>query len=89
MECQIPFDMGASKSFKSKSHYLRCKSLHSLAKFASKTQIIQVGNGQYASVLFMIPTVIDIHDHRFEIFTSASEVHENVDLVLRKRIYMN
>ena len=39
-ECQILLDMGASKSFMSTSHYLRCKSLHSLLKFASKTQRI-------------------------------------------------
>ena len=35
-ECQILLDTGASKSFMSKSHYLHCKSLHSLPKFASK-----------------------------------------------------
>ena len=40
-ECQILLDTGASKSLMSKSHYLRCKSLHSLLKFASKTQRIQ------------------------------------------------
>ena len=39
-ECQILLDTGASKSFMSKSHYLCCKSLHSLPKFASKTQRI-------------------------------------------------
>ena len=67
----------------SKSHYLRCKSfLHSLPKFASKPQRIQVGNGQYVSVFFIIPRVIDIHGHRFEIFTLVSEIHENLDLVL-------
>ena len=44
-ECQILLDTGDSKSFMSKLHYLRCKSLHSLTKFASKTQRIQVGNG--------------------------------------------
>ena len=43
-ECQILFDNGASKLFMSKSHYLHCKSLHSLPKFASKTQRIQVEN---------------------------------------------
>ena len=37
-ECQILLDTGASKLFMSKSHYLQCKSLHSLPKFASKTQ---------------------------------------------------
>ena len=35
-ECQILLDMGASKSYMSKSYYLKCKSLHSLPKFASK-----------------------------------------------------
>ena len=66
-ECQILLDPGASKSFMSKSHYLCCKSLHSLPKFASKMQRIQVGNRQYVSVLFIIPIIIDIPDHRFEI----------------------
>ena len=81
-ECQILLDTGASKSFMSTSHYLHCKSLHSLPKFASKTQRIQVGNRQYVSMLFLIPIIIDIHGHRFEIYTLVSEIHENVDLVL-------
>ena len=37
---------------------------------------IQVGYGQYVSGLFIIPIVIDVHDHRFEIFTLVSEIHE-------------
>ena len=49
--CQILLDTGASKSFMSKSHDMHCKSLHLLPKFASKTQKIQVGNGQYMSIL--------------------------------------
>ena len=71
-ECQILLDSGASKSFMSKSHYLHCKSLHSLPKFVSKIQRIQVGNRQYVSVLFVIPVIIDIHSHRFEIYTLVS-----------------
>ena len=74
--------MDASKSFMSKSFYMQCKSLHSLPKFTSKTQRIQVGNGQYVSVLFIIPVIIDVHGHRFEILTPVSEIHENVGLVL-------
>ena len=35
-ECQILVNTGASKSVMSKSHYLCCKSLHLLLKFASK-----------------------------------------------------
>ena len=82
IECQILLDTGASKSYISKSHYLRCKSLHSFPKFVFKTQRIQVRNGQYVSVLFIIPIAIDIQSHRFEIFTLVSEINENVDLVL-------
>ena len=39
-ECQILLDTGASKSYMSKSYYLRCKALHDLPKFVSKTQMI-------------------------------------------------
>ena len=39
-ECQILLDTAASKSYMSKSYYFRCKSLHNLSKFASKTQRI-------------------------------------------------
>ena len=45
-------------------------------------QRIQVGNGQYVSVLFVIMVIIDIHGHRFEIFTLVSKIHDNVDLVM-------
>ena len=81
-ECQLLLDTGASRSFMSKSFYMQCKSLHSLPKFTSKTQRIQVGNGQCVSVLFVIPVIIDVHGHRFEIYTLVSEIHKNVDLVL-------
>ena len=43
---------------------------------------IQVGNGWYVSVLFVIPVIMDIHGHRFEIFTLGSEIHNNMDLVM-------
>ena len=81
-ECQVLLDTGASKSFMSKSHFLHCKSLYSLPKLTSRTQRIEVGNGKFISILFIIPIKIDIHGHRFEIYTLVSEIHENVDLVL-------
>ena len=81
-ECQMLLDTAASKSFMSKSYYMCCKSLHSLPKFASKTQRIQVGNGQFVSILFIIPVIIEVHRHRFEIYTLVSEIHKNVNLVL-------
>ena len=30
----------------------------------------------------MIPVIIDVTGHRFEIYALVSEIHENVDLVL-------
>ena len=65
--------MGVSKSYMSKLFYVECKSLHTLPKFASNTQRIQIGNGQCVGVLFIIPVIVDIHGHRFEIFTLVSE----------------
>ena len=82
-ECQILLDTVATKSYMSKSYYLQCKTLH--ACYQNSYQILkelQVGNGQYVSVLFVIPVIIDIHGHRFEIFTLVSEIHDNVDLVM-------
>ena len=66
----------------SKLFYIQCKSLHTWLKFALTTQRIQVGNGQCVRVLFIIPVIVDIHGHRFEIYTLVSKIHENVDLVL-------
>ena len=81
-ECQILLDTDASKSYMSKSYYLRCKALHGLPKFASKTQRIQVGNGQYVGVLFLILVIVEICSHRLEVFTLLSEIFDNVDMVL-------
>ena len=58
-----------------------CKLLHTLPKFTFTTQRIQVGNCQCVSVLFIIPVIVDIHGHGFEIYTLVSEIHENVHLV--------
>ena len=81
-ECDILVDTGTSKSYMSKSYFMRCKSLHSLPKFTSTTTRIQVRNRQYVGVLFVIPVIMTIQNHRFEIFTLLSEIHENVDLVI-------
>ena len=62
----------------SKSHYLHCKSFHSLPKFASKCRKWSVCQ----FFLFIIPVLVDILGHRYEIYTLVSEIYENVDLVL-------
>ena len=81
-ECDILVDTGTSKSYMSKSYIMRSKSLHSLPKFTSTTTRIQVGNGQYIGVLFIIPVIMTIQSHKFKIFTLVSEIHENVNLVI-------
>ena len=81
-KCQLLLDTSASKSFMSMSLHMQCKSLHNPSKFTSTTQTIQVGNGQCVGILFIIPFIVDIHGHRFEIYTLVSEIHKNVDLVL-------
>ena len=81
-ESDMLVDTGVSKSYMSKSYFMRCKSLHSLLKFTSNTTRIQVGNGQCVGVLFVIPVIMTIQNHRLQIFTLVSEIHENVDLVI-------
>ena len=44
-----------------------------------------MGNGQYVALLFIIPVVIEVHGHIFKVFTLVSEIHDNVDLVLRMK----
>ena len=56
--------------------------MHDLPKFASKSQGIQVGNGQYVRVLFVIPVIVEICGHRLEVFMLVSEIFDNMDLVL-------
>ena len=45
-------------------------------------QRIQVGNGQYVNILFIIPIIIEISGHRFQVYTLVFEIHENVDIIL-------
>ena len=66
-KCQLFLEMGASKSFMSKSFHIQGKSLHTLPKFATTMQKIQVGNGQCIGILFIIPVIVEIHGHRFEV----------------------
>ena len=81
-DCEILIDTGINKSYMSKSYFMQYESLHAMPKFTSSTRRIQVGNGQYVGVLFVIPVIVTIHKHSFEIFTLVSEIHGNVDLVL-------
>ena len=80
-ECHMLLDSGASKSFMSKQFYLNNKCLHSLPKFISDVKNLQVGNGQLVNILFIVPVIINIHGHLFEIYTAVAEIHNSVDIV--------
>ena len=75
-------ETGVSKSYMSKTFYLNSPSLHSLPTFVLRMKNILVGNGVYVGVLLVILVVIDIHRYRFELYTLASEMHDNVDIVI-------
>ena len=81
-ECGVSVDAGASGSCMSRSYFLRGEGLHSLPEFASTATRIQVGSRQCMGVLFVMPVIMVIQKHRFEIFTLVSEIHDNVDLVV-------
>ena len=58
------------------SHFIWYQNVH------LKHKRIQVGNGHFTSVVFIILIIVDIHGHILEIYTLVSEIHENVDLAL-------
>ena len=79
---KVLLDMGACKSFISKTFYFNSPSLHTLHKLISGTKNIFVGNGQYVGVLCFIPVEIDSPRHRFEVYSFVSEIHDNVDMMI-------
>ena len=74
-------DTGASKSYMSKSYYMNHPILHSLPKYQTHIKNLQVGNGNKVATLFVIPVVLTINEHRFELFTLVSEIQDNIDIV--------
>ena len=78
---RILFDTGATRSFMSKNFYMRNRQLHSLPKYTSPCKAIMVGSGQCISVLFVVPIIVTIGAHTFEIFTTVCDIHDGMDLV--------
>lgn len=78
---KILFDTGATRSYMSKLFYMKHPELHTLPKFASNCKGIMVGNGQCVPVMFVIPIIVMIQGHIFEIFTTICDIHEGIDLV--------
>ena len=62
--------------------------MHEQPKFSSEVRNVQVGKGQYCSVLFIIQVIVNVHGHSFDTYTIVSEIRDNVDLCLGlKNIY--
>ena len=78
---KILIDTGASKSYMSRAYYMKNKNLHTLPKFEIHIRSLQVGNGGKVATLFVIPVLVEIKGHRFEIFTLVAEIEEKIDLV--------
>ena len=74
-------DTGASKSYMSKAYYMKNTTLHSLPKYDTHIKCLQVGNGNKVATLFVIPVIVSIRNHRFEIFTLVPEIQDDIDLV--------
>ena len=66
----------------SKAYYQRNKYLHSLPKFKSKVPKLQVGNGDIVDTHHVIPLVIKIQQHKFELYTLVAEIQDSIDLVI-------
>ena len=81
-ECQLLLDTGASKSFYVKIILHAMQVTPFLTQICIKNSKDTSRNGQCVCVLFIIPVIINVHGHRFEIYTLVSEIHKNIDLVL-------
>ena len=65
----------------SKAYYMKNSCLHVLPKYETHIKSLQVGNGSKVATLFVVPIIMSIHGHKFEIFTLVSEIQDTIDLV--------
>ena len=80
-DSKVLLNTGAGKSFISKTFFQTVNYYILLLNFGSKTKNILVGNAQYVGVSFIVPVVIDLQRHRFEVYTFVSEIHDNLGMV--------
>ena len=62
--------------------YLKHICLHYLPKYKSKIVKLRVGNGEKVSAHFVVPIVLKMQQHKFEIFTLVSDIQNSLDLVI-------
>ena len=75
------FNTGATKSNLSRKCYDHNPHLHSLPKFKSYSKYLVVGNGQPVVYEFVIPLIIMIKEHVFEIHIIVCDMTDSISLV--------
>ena len=78
----ILLDTGASKCYMSRAYFERNKLLHNLPRLKSTIKSLRVGNGNEVSAHFVIPVLLKIAGHKFEIYALVSDIQPPIDLVL-------
>ena len=53
----------------SKAYYMKNPTLHALPKYETHIKSLQVGNGNKVATLFVVPVIVSVKNHRFEIST--------------------
>ena len=64
----ILMDTGASKCYMSRAYFERNKMLHGLPRLKSTIRCLRVGNGSEVNAHFVIPIILKIALHKFEIY---------------------
>ena len=78
----ILLDTGASKCYMSRAYFERNKLLHNLPRLKYTIKSLRVGNGNEVSAHFVIPVLLKIAGHKFEIYALVSDIQPSIDLVL-------
>ena len=66
----------------SKAYYMWNPHLHHFPKFQSAIRHLQVVNRDLVPALLVIPLLLKINGHKFEVYTLVSEIQDKMDLIL-------
>ena len=80
-----PFDMlldtGTSKCYMSTEFYKKNPQLHKLPKYKTMVKELRMGNGALGPAYFIIPVVVKIVRHKFEMHALVADIKGSADLV--------
>ena len=71
IDCMI--DTGALRSIMLRGFFEACPVLATLPRYKPIQEFVVVGNGHKIRVLFTIPVIVTLGNHRFEIFTTIND----------------